>query len=67
MKSIMISIKPRFVADILNGKKTIEIRELTNLIQVNQTKEKYEYTPSSVRGEIHDTIVYLCQLVRENK
>ena len=27
MKSILISIKPRFVADILNGKKTIEIRK----------------------------------------
>lgn len=27
MKSILISIKPRFVADILNGKKTLEIRK----------------------------------------
>ena len=27
MKAIVISIKPRFVADILNGKKTIEIRK----------------------------------------
>lgn len=26
-KSILISIKPRFVADILNGKKTIELRK----------------------------------------
>lgn len=27
MKAIMISIKPKYVADILNGKKTIEIRK----------------------------------------
>ena len=27
MKSILISIKPKYVADILNGKKTIEIRK----------------------------------------
>ena len=27
MKSIMISIKPKYVVDILNGKKTIEIRK----------------------------------------
>ena len=27
MKAILISIKPRFVADILNGKKTLEIRK----------------------------------------
>ena len=27
MKAILISIRPRFVADILNGKKTIEIRK----------------------------------------
>ena len=27
MKAILISIKPKYVADILNGKKTIEIRK----------------------------------------
>lgn len=27
MKAIMISIKPKYVADVLNGKKTIEIRK----------------------------------------
>ena len=27
MKSILISIKPKYVADILNGKKTLEIRK----------------------------------------
>jgi len=27
MKAILMSIKPRFVADILNGKKTIEVRK----------------------------------------
>ena len=28
MKAILISIKPKYVADILNGKKTIEIRKM---------------------------------------
>ena len=49
MKSILISIKPKYVADILNGRKTIEIRknmpkcELPITVYIYCTKEKPHY------------------------
>ena len=54
-KAILISIKPRFVADILNGKKTLEIRktfpqcELPIDVYIYCTKDK-EYANLINRG-----------------
>ena len=59
MKSILISIKPRFVADILNGKKTIEIRktmpkcELPITVYIYCTKDNYlGYLPKYFAGKV---------------
>lgn len=63
MKSILLSIKPKYVADILNGRKTIEIRKTMpkcNLpidvyIYCTKGKEKLvyiDYTPCGDKGYI---------------
>ena len=57
MKSILISIKPKYVADILNGKKTIEIRKtkpnvdlpIDVYIYCTKGKEKLFYSPREKR------------------
>ena len=44
MKAILISIKPKYVADIINGKKTIEVRKGTALYKaINKLIEQYGY------------------------
>lgn len=62
MKSILVSIKPKYVADILNGRKTIEIRknmpkcELPITVYIYCTKED-----SLAKLKTYQKDTYVCE------
>lgn len=57
MKAIMISIKPMYVADILNGKKTIEIRK--SMPKCELPIDVYIYCTS--HKNYHESLYEVCE------
>lgn len=58
MKSILLSVRPKWVEKILNGEKTIEVRksapkELPFKVYVYCTKEKFRYTKEEIYANVN--------------
>ena len=58
MKSILMSIQPKWVEKIINGEKTIEVRktapkEVPFKVYVYCTKEKFRYTKEEIYANVN--------------
>lgn len=58
MKQILISIKPKWVAKILNGEKTLEIRKTAPKEWADYLKHIYWYNPDPKPNYPYDVFIY---------